>query len=60
MLVRFNPVVRSIRIGFARRIRRTAGGEMLYAEGVLAGVLQAQRAVGVAAVIGAAGWVLLR
>jgi len=60
MLVRLNPVVRALRIGVARRVRRSTGGELLYAEGVLARVLQAQRAIGVAAVIGAAGWVLLR
>ena len=60
MLARLNAIVRAIRIGVARPFRRVAGGEMLYAEGVLARVWHAQRAIGVAAVIGAAGWVLLR
>jgi regulator of protease activity HflC (stomatin/prohibitin superfamily) len=59
MLARLNSIVRAIRIGAARRFRRPLQGEMLYAEGALAGVLQARRAIGVAAVIGVAGWVLL-
>jgi len=58
MLARLNSIVRAIRIGLARRVRRPAQGEMLFAEGALARVQRAGRAVGVAAVIGAAGWVL--
>ena len=58
MLARLNSIVRAIRIGVQRRWRRPAQGEMLFAEGALARVQQAKRAIGVAAVIGAAGWVL--
>ena len=58
MLARLNSIVRAIRIGLARRFRRPAQGEMLFAEGALARVQQAKRAIGVAAVLGAAGWVL--
>ena len=58
MLARLNSIVRAIRLGLARRIRRPAQGEMLFAEGALARVQQAKRAIGAAAVIGAAGWVL--
>jgi regulator of protease activity HflC (stomatin/prohibitin superfamily) len=58
MLARLNAVIRAIRLGIARRVRRPAQGEMLYAEGAMARVQQARRAIGVAAVIGAAGWVL--
>lgn len=59
MLARLNAIVRAIRLGIARKLRRPAQGELLYAEGTLQRVLQARRAIGVAAVIGAAGWVLL-
>jgi len=59
MLARLNAIVRAIRIGLARKLRRPAQGELLYAEGALERVLQARRAVGVAALLGAAGWVLL-
>jgi regulator of protease activity HflC (stomatin/prohibitin superfamily) len=58
MLARLNAVVRALRIGVARRFRRPAQGELLYAEGVLARLVQARRAIGVAALVGAAGWVL--
>src|SRR5437763_1075649 len=58
MLARLNAILRAIRIGVARRFRRSAGGELLYADGMLARAHQARRAIGVAAVIGAAGWVL--
>jgi regulator of protease activity HflC (stomatin/prohibitin superfamily) len=58
MLARLNHIVRAIRLGIARRVRRPAQGEMLYAEGALRRVQQAKRAIGVAAVLGAAGWVL--
>lgn len=59
MLARLNSIVRAIRIGIARRFRRPAQGEMLYAEGALERVRRARRAVGIAAVLGAAGWMLL-
>ena len=59
MLARLNPIVRALRIGLARRLRRPADGDILFAEGALARVARARRAIGVAAVIGAAGWVLL-
>jgi len=59
MLARLNAIVRAIRLGIARKLRRPAQGELLYAEGAMQRVLQARRAIGVAAVIGAAGWVLL-
>lgn len=59
MLARLNSIARAIRIGIARKLRRPGQGELLYAEGVFARVLQARRAVGVAALIGTAGWVLL-
>ena len=59
MLARLNSIVRAIRIGIARKLRRPAQGELLFADGVLGRMLQARRAVGVAALVGAAGWVLL-
>lgn len=59
MLARLNSIVRALRIGLARRLRRPAQGELLYADGVFGRVLQARRAIGIAAVVGAAGWVLL-
>ena len=59
MLARLNAIVRAIRLGIARKLRRPAQGELLYAEGAMQRVLQARRAIGVAAVVGAAGWVLL-
>ncbi|HEY0825141.1 MAG TPA: hypothetical protein VGD76_15235 [Ramlibacter sp.] len=59
MLARLNSIVRAIRIGIARKLRRPALGELLYAEGVFGRVLQARRAIGAAALLGAAGWVLL-
>ena len=59
MLARLNAFVRAIRIGLARRFRRPAVGELLHADGVLSRMHQARRAIGVAAVVGAAGWVLL-
>lgn len=58
MLARLNAILRAIRLGVARKLRRPAEGEVLYAEGALSRVLQAKRAIGAAAVIGAAGWVL--
>ncbi len=59
MLARLNSIVRALRIAVARRLRRPAQGELLYADSVFGRVLQARRAIGIAAVIGAAGWVLL-
>ena len=59
MLARLNSIVRALRIAVARRLRRPAQGELLYADAVFGRVLQARRAIGIAAVIGAAGWVLL-
>lgn len=59
MLARLTAIVRAIRLGIARKLRRPAQGELLYAEGAMQRVLQARRAIGVAAVVGAAGWVLL-
>lgn len=58
MLARFNAIVRAIRIGIARKLRRPVQGEMLTAEGAQTRLLHAGRAVGVAAVVGLAGWVL--
>jgi len=59
MLARLNSIVRAIRLGIARRLRRPAQGDLLFVEGALGRVLQARRAIGIAALIGAAGWVLL-
>jgi regulator of protease activity HflC (stomatin/prohibitin superfamily) len=59
MLARLNSIVRAIRLGLARKLRRPAQGNLLFAEGALAGVLNARRAMGIAALVGAAGWVLL-
>ena len=59
MLVRLNYVVRLVRCGLARRLRRPGGRDLLFAEGAMESVLRARRAVGVAALVGAAGWVLL-
>lgn len=59
MLVRLNYVLRALRVGTARRCRRAADADLLHAQGALEGVLRVRRAVGVAAMIGAAGWVLL-
>jgi regulator of protease activity HflC (stomatin/prohibitin superfamily) len=58
MLARLNAIVRAVRIGLARKLRRPAQGELLYADGVLSRLLQARRAIGAAALLGAAGWVL--
>lgn len=58
MLARLNAIVRAVRIGIARKLRRPAQGELLYADGVLSRLLQARRAIGAAALVGAAGWVL--
>lgn len=60
MLARWNPVVRAIRLGVVRRMFRPAARDLLYVDGVFGRVLQVQRAVGVAALIGAAGWVWLK
>ena len=59
MLARLNSIVRAIRLGLARKLRRPAQGNLLYAEGAFARVLHARRAIGIAALVGAAGWVLL-
>ena len=59
MPARLNSIVRALRIGLARRLRRPGQGELLYADGVFGRVLQARRAIGIAALVGAAGWVLL-
>jgi regulator of protease activity HflC (stomatin/prohibitin superfamily) len=59
MLARLNSIVRAIRIGIARKLRRPGQGDLLFAEGTFARMLHARRAIGIAAVIGAAGWVLL-
>ena len=59
MLARLNSIVRAIRLGIARKLRRPAQGNLLFVEGALGRVLQARRAIGIAALIGAAGWVLL-
>ena len=59
MLARLNSIVRAIRLGLARKLRRPAQGNLLYAEGAFGRMLQARRAIGVAALVGAAGWVLL-
>lgn len=58
MLARLNAIVRAVRIVIARKLRRPAQGELMYADGVLSRLLQARRAIGVAALVGAAGWVL--
>lgn len=59
MLARLNSIVRAIRLGLARKLRRPAQGDLLFAEGALGRVLHARRAIGIAALVGAAGWVLL-
>ena len=59
MLARLNSIVRAIRLGLARKLRRPAQGDLLFAEGALARVQRARRAIGIAALVGAAGWVLL-
>lgn len=59
MLARLNSIVRALRIVIARKLRRPGQGDLLFAEGAFGRVLQARRAIGIAAVIGAAGWVLL-
>lgn len=60
MLARLNYVVRLVRCGLARKLRRPGGGrDLLFAEGAMERVLRARRAVGIAALVGAAGWVLL-
>jgi regulator of protease activity HflC (stomatin/prohibitin superfamily) len=59
MLARLNSIVRAIRIGLLRKLRRPRPGDLLTTEGAFGRVLQARRAIGVAAVIGGAGWVLL-
>lgn len=58
MLARLNEIIRALRLAVARKLRRPGQGELLTAEGTFSRLLQARRAVGVAAVIGAAGWVL--
>ena len=54
-----NYVLRALRVGTARCCRRVTGADLLHAQGAFEGVLRVRRAVGVAALVGAAGWVLL-
>jgi regulator of protease activity HflC (stomatin/prohibitin superfamily) len=58
MLARLKTLVRALRIGLARRVRRPARADPLFAEGALGRVLQARRAVAAAAAIGAGAWLL--
>lgn len=58
MLARLNYVLRALRVAGRRRTRREPL-DLLSAEAVQARMLWARRAVGVPAVLGAAGWVLL-
>ena len=58
MLARLKSLVRALRIGLARRVRRPGQGNLLYAEGVSARVLQARRAIALAAAGVAGAWLL--
>jgi hypothetical protein len=59
MLARLNYIARLVRCEWSRTLRTPVQRDLLFAEGAMQGVLQARRAVGIAALVGAAGWVLL-
>jgi hypothetical protein len=58
MLARLNYVLRALRVAGRRRARREPL-DLLSAEAVQARMLRVRRAVGTAALLGAAGWVML-
>jgi regulator of protease activity HflC (stomatin/prohibitin superfamily) len=59
MLARLKSLVHALRVALARKLRAPDQGELLSAEGTLAGLLQARRAVALVAAVGLAGWVLV-
>ncbi|GAB3777910.1 hypothetical protein GCM10028796_57610 [Ramlibacter monticola] len=58
MLARLKSLVRALRIGLARRVRRPGQGNLLYAEGACVRVLQARRAIALTAAGVAGAWLL--
>jgi regulator of protease activity HflC (stomatin/prohibitin superfamily) len=58
MLAKLNHIARATRIAIARMLRRTGSTDPLFAQGAFDGVLRARRSLAVAAVAGAAGWLL--
>jgi regulator of protease activity HflC (stomatin/prohibitin superfamily) len=59
MLARLKSLVRALRIALARRFRRPAQGDPLFADGAMTRVLQARRALAVAAAGGLGAWLLV-
>ena len=59
MLARLKSLVRALRIALARRFRRPGQGDPLTADGALVRVLQARRAIAVAAAAGVGAWLLV-
>jgi regulator of protease activity HflC (stomatin/prohibitin superfamily) len=59
MLVRLKTLVRALRIALARKFRRPARGDLLFAEGTLARLLQGRRTLAVTAAAGLGAWLLL-
>ena len=59
MIARLKCLVRALRIAIARKFRRPAPGDLLFAEGTLARVLQGRRTLAVTAAAGLGAWLLL-
>jgi regulator of protease activity HflC (stomatin/prohibitin superfamily) len=59
MLVRLKTLVRALRIALARKFRRPARGDLLFAEGTLARLLQGRRTLAVTAAAGLGAGLLL-
>ncbi|HET8747416.1 MAG TPA: SPFH domain-containing protein [Ramlibacter sp.] len=59
MLQRLKSLLRALRIGLARRIRRPGRGDPLFAEGTQVRLLQARRAVAVTAAAALLAWLVV-
>jgi regulator of protease activity HflC (stomatin/prohibitin superfamily) len=59
MLARLKTLVRALRIALARKFRRPARGDLLFAQGTLARLLQGRRTLAVTAAAGLGAWLLV-
>jgi regulator of protease activity HflC (stomatin/prohibitin superfamily) len=58
MIARLKSIARAVRIAIARKLRRPGASELPFADGALARISNARRALAVTAAVGAAGWLL--